>query len=302
MFERLKNGIEDFIDKVSKTELNEKSISSLLEDLKLTLVQNDVAYPTAEKICAELGTKLKTTEVRRFGDHRRTAKEILREVLLETLKKGEPKDLLELIKIKRALKEPAVIVFVGINGTGKTTSIAKVANLLMKKGFTTVLACADTYRTGSIEQIEEHGRRLGVRTIKHKYGADAAAVAYDTINYAKAHGTDVVLIDTAGRMQTNRNLLDEMKKIIRVTKPDLTLLVVDALTGNDAVEQGSVFSQAVPIDGIILTKLDADAKGGSAISISSVTGRPVMFVGVGQAYGDMLPFDPRFIVDKILGE
>jgi len=302
LFERLKNGIEDFIDKVSKTELNEKTISSLLEDLKLTLVQNDVAYPTAEEICAELGTKLKTTEVRRFGDHKSTAKEILREVLLETLKKGEQKDLFELIKIKRALKEPAVIVFVGINGTGKTTSIAKVANLLMKKGFTTVLACADTYRTGSIEQIEEHGRRLGVRTIKHKYGADAAAVAYDTINYAKAHGTDVVLIDTAGRMQTNRNLLDEMKKIIRVAKPDLTLLVVDALTGNDAVEQGSVFSQAVPIDGIILTKLDADAKGGSAISISSVTGRPVMFVGVGQAYGDMLPFDPRFIVDKILGE
>ena len=302
MFERLKDGIEDFIDKVSKTELNEKTINSLLEDLKLTLVQNDVAYPTAEEICAELGTKLKTTEVRRFGDHKSTAKEILREVLLETLKKGEQKDLFELIKIKRALKEPAVIIFVGINGTGKTTSIAKVANLLMKKGFTTVLACADTYRTGSIEQIEEHGRRLGVRTIKHKYGADAAAVAYDTINYAKAHGTDVVLIDTAGRMQTNRNLLDEMKKIIRVAKPDLTLLVVDALTGNDAVEQGSVFSQAVPIDAIILTKLDADAKGGSAISISSVTGRPVMFVGVGQAYGDMLPFDPRFIVDKILGE
>lgn len=302
MFERLKNSLEDFIDKVSKTELNEKTINTLLEDFKLTLVQNDVAYPTAEKICSELGTKLMTTEVRRFGDHKKTAKEILREVLLETLKKGDQKDLFGLIKIKRAIKEPAVIVFVGINGTGKTTSIAKVANLLMKKGFTTVLACADTYRTGSIEQIEEHGRRLGVRTIKHKYGADAAAVAYDTINYAKAHGTDVVLIDTAGRMQTNRNLLDEMKKIIRVTKPDLTLLVVDALTGNDAVEQGSVFSQAVPIDGIILTKLDADAKGGSAISISSVTGRPVMFIGVGQEYGDMLPFDPHFIVERILGE
>jgi len=302
LFERLKNSLEDFIDKVSKTELNEKTINTLLEDFKLTLVQNDVAYPTAEKICSELGTKLMTTEVRRFGDHKKTAKEILREVLLETLKKGDQKDLFGLIKIKRAIKEPAVIIFVGINGTGKTTSIAKVANLLMKKGFTTVLACADTYRTGSIEQIEEHGRRLGVRTIKHKYGADAAAVAYDTINYAKAHGTDVVLIDTAGRMQTNRNLLDEMKKIIRVTKPDLTLLVVDALTGNDAVEQGSVFSQAVPIDGIILTKLDADAKGGSAISISSVTGRPVMFIGVGQEYGDMLPFDPHFIVERILGE
>jgi len=195
-----------------------------------------------------------------------------------------------------------VIVFIGINGTGKTTTVAKIANLLMKKGFTVVLACADTYRTGSIEQIEEHARRLGVKTIKHSYGADAAAVAYDTVNYAKSHGTNVVLIDTAGRMQTNKNLIDEMKKIVRVAKPDITLLVLDSLIGNDAVEQGSTFSEAVPIDGIILTKLDADAKGGSAISVSSVTKKPVIFMGVGQGYGDLIIFDPTFIVNKILGE
>jgi fused signal recognition particle receptor len=302
LFERLKDGLEDFIDKVSKTELNERTITSLLENFRLILLQNDVAYQTVDDICRELGMRLETIEVRRFGDHKREAKEILRGVLLENLKRGEREDFFKIIEAKRASGGPAIIVFVGINGTGKTTSIAKIANLLMRKGYTTVLACADTYRTGSIEQIEEHAKRLGVRTVKHKYGADAAAVAYDTINYAKAHGTDVVLIDTAGRMQTNRNLLDEMKKIIRVARPDLTLLVVDALTGNDAVEQGRVFSQAVPIDGIILTKLDADAKGGSAISISNITGRPVMLIGVGQGYGDMLPFNPEFIVDKILGE
>jgi len=301
LFDRLRTGLEDFIEKVSTTELNEKTINKLLEDFKLTLLQNDVAYQTAEKICSELDAKLKVTAVKRFGDHKKTAKSILREVLLGILEKEQQNSFFESIKHKRDMKEPAVIVFVGINGTGKTTTIAKIANLLTKKGFTTVLACADTYRTGSIEQIEEHARRLGIKTIKHKYGADAAAVAYDTINYAKAHGTDIVLIDTAGRMQTNRNLLDEMKKIIRIAKPDLTILVVDALTGNDAVEQGAVFGEAVPINGIVLTKLDADAKGGSAISISSITGRPVMFIGVGQGYDDLMPFDPHFMVEKILG-
>jgi fused signal recognition particle receptor len=302
LFERLKSGLEDFINNVSKTELSEKTMAQLLEDFKLTLLQNDVAYSIAEKICNELSLQLKEVEVRRFGDHKKTARTILREVLLDTLNKGEQKSFLELVKTKRETKEPAVIVFVGINGTGKTTSIAKIAHLLMKNGYTTVVACADTYRTGSIEQIEEHARRLGVRTIKHDYGSDAAAVAYDTISHAKAHGIDTVLIDTAGRMQTNKNLLDEMKKVIRIAKPDLILLVVDSLTGNDAVEQGSVFSQAVPINGIILTKLDADAKGGSAISISSITEKPVMFLGVGQEYSDLIPFDPNYIVNKILGE
>ena len=302
MFERLKSGLEALLNEISKTELNEKTIGKLVEDLRLVLIQNDVAYPVTEKICSELSEKLRTIEVQRFGDHRKTTKSLLRDILLETLKESKEIGFFELLEMKRAVKEPMVIVFVGINGTGKTTTIAKMASLLMKKGYTVVFACADTYRTGSIEQIEEHARRLGVRTIKHKYGADAAAVAYDTVNYAKAHGTDAVLIDTAGRMQTNKNLLDEMKKIIRVAKPDLTILVVDALTGNDAVEQGSVFSQAVPINGIILTKLDADAKGGGAISISHITGKPVIYVGTGQRYEDLQPFEPPYIVNKILGE
>jgi len=302
LFERLKSGLEALLNEISKTELNEKTIGKLVEDLRLVLIQNDVAYPVTEKICSELSEKLRTIEVRRFGDHRKTTKSLLRDILLETLKESKEIGFFELLEMKRAVKEPMVIVFVGINGTGKTTTIAKMASLLMKKGYTVVFACADTYRTGSIEQIEEHARRLGVRTIKHKYGADAAAVAYDTVNYAKAHGTDAVLIDTAGRMQTNKNLLDEMKKIIRVAKPDLTILVVDALTGNDAVEQGSVFSQAVPINGIILTKLDADAKGGGAISISHITGKPVIYVGTGQRYEDLQPFEPPYIVNKILGE
>ncbi|MEE9458997.1 MAG: signal recognition particle-docking protein FtsY [Candidatus Bathyarchaeia archaeon] len=302
MFEKLKSGLEDFLDKISKTELNEKSIDSLIEDLKLILIQNDVAFTVAESICDQLREQLNALEVKRFTDHLTEAKTILRDILQKTLVDNGKENLFDIIRRKQEKKEPIIIVFIGINGTGKTTTIAKLAHLLIKKGFTTILACADTYRTGSIEQIEEHARRLGVKTIKHTYGSDAAAVAYDAINYAKAHGTDSVLIDTAGRMQTNRNLIDEMKKIIRIAKPDLTLLVIDALTGNDAAEQGASFSKAVSVDGIILTKLDADAKGGSAISVSSITGKQVLFMGVGQEYDDLLPFDPKFILNRILGE
>jgi len=302
LFEKLKSGLEDFLDKISKTELNEKSIDSLIEDLKLILLQNDVAFTVAESICDQLREQLNALEVKRFSDHLTEAKTILRDILQKTLVANGKENLFDIIRRKQEKKEPIIIVFIGINGTGKTTTIAKLAHLLIKKGFTTILACADTYRTGSIEQIEEHARRLGVKTIKHTYGSDAAAVAYDAINYAKAHGTDSVLIDTAGRMQTNRNLIDEMKKIIRIAKPDLTLLVIDALTGNDAAEQAAIFSKAVSVGGIILTKLDADAKGGSAISVSSITGKQVLFMGVGQEYDDLLPFDPKFILNRILGE
>jgi fused signal recognition particle receptor len=218
------------------------------------------------------------------------------------LQKAGSLDIFELVEKKKAAGEPAIIVFVGINGTGKTTSIAKLAHILQKRRRTSILAASDTYRSGSIEQLEEHARRVGVRIIKHKYGGDPAAVAFDAVNYAKAHGLNAVLIDTAGRMQTNKNLLEEMRKIIRVTSPDLTILVVDALTGNDAVEQGKVFGEAVNIDGIILAKLDADVKGGSAISVSYIMGKPVTLVGTGQGYDDLEPFRPEVIIKNLVGQ
>ena len=224
----------------------------------------------------------------------------LQEILLEIMSTKERINLLEMVREKRDTNEPHIIVFVGINGTGKTTSIAKVAKLLMKRGYSVVLACSDTYRAGSIEQLEEHARRLGVRMIKHKYGADPAAVAYDAISHGKAHGVDAVLIDTAGRIQTDKNLMNELAKIKRIISPDLTILTVDALTGNDAVMQAEEFHKSVGIDGTILTKVDADVKGGSALSVTYVTGKPILFIGIGQRYEDLQEFSPEQFAKMIL--
>ncbi len=299
MFEKLRSQFEDFFDKISRTELKGESLEKVLDELEISLVENDVAVSVSEYICQQIREKAEAQTMPRFSDARGPLRDLMRQVLMHVLTPKAGKDVLEVIESKKALGEPAVILLVGINGNGKTTTLAKLGYFLKGKGYGVVLACGDTYRSGSIEQLQEHADRIGVKTIKQTYGADAAAVAFDAVNYARSHGVNAVLIDTAGRMQTNKNLLDEMRKIARVTKPDLVILVVDALTGNDAYEQGRTFMDAVNLDGIILTKLDADAKGGSAVSMSYVTGRPVLFVGTGQRYEDLKPFDPQLILDQL---
>ncbi len=301
MFDRLRAQFSKLYDHISKTELKGKDLDKVLDEFQLSLVENDVAVSVADYVCTQLREKMNSVQFTRFTDPRERVNAILFEVLLSVLQRNGRLDIFDFIDKKKASGEPAVIVFVGINGTGKTTSIAKLAYILQKRGRTSILAASDTYRSGSIEQLEEHARRIGVKMIRHQYGGDPAAVAFDAVNYAKAHGVNAVLIDTAGRMQTNKNLLEEMRKIVRVTNPDLTILVVDALTGNDAVEQGKVFSEAVKIDGIILAKLDADVKGGSAVSISYVMGKPVTLVGTGQKYDDLEPFQPEIIAKNIAG-
>jgi len=301
LFDRLRAQFSTFYDRIAKTELKGKDLDNVLDEFQLSLIENDVAVSAADFISNELREKLKDIQFARFTDPRTRVKVILQEVLLSLLQRAGQLDIFALIDKKKSAGEPAVLVFIGINGTGKTTSIAKLAHVLQKKGRTVILAASDTYRSGSIEQLEEHARRIGVRVIKHQYGADPAAVAFDAVNYAKAHRINVVLIDTAGRMQNNKNLLEEMRKIVRVTNPDLTILVVDALTGNDAVDQGKVFSEAVKIDGIILAKLDADVKGGSAISLSYIMGKPVAMVGTGQKYDDLEPFQAEAIVKNLIG-
>lgn len=300
MFEKLKSGLKGLVSKVTTTELKSESLRPVLGDFKISLAENDVAFPVADRICDEMEKRLNGVQVKRLEDRKKIVEKNLRDVLLEIMQTNGNIDLLKLAEEKRRKNEPLLIVFVGINGTGKTTSIAKVAWFFNKKGYSVVLACSDTYRAGSIEQLEEHAKRLGIRMIKHTYGADPAAVAYDAISHAKSHGINVVLIDTAGRMQTNQNLMSELAKVKRIVQPDLTVLTVDSLTGNDAVMQAEEFHKSVGIDATILTKVDADIKGGSALSVTYVTKKPILFIGVGQTYDDLEPFVPEKFVQMIL--
>ena len=300
MFEKLKSGFKGLVTKVTTTELKAENINPILSDFKMSLAENDVAFPVADKICDELEKRLVGVQVKRLEDREKLVEENLRQVLLEVMLTNNRIELLKKIEEKREAGEPFVLLFVGINGTGKTTTIAKVAQYLRGKGYSVVLAAGDTYRAGSIEQLEEHARRLGIRIIKHKYGGDPAAVAYDAISHAKAHGVNVVLIDTAGRMQTNQNLMNELAKVKRVVQPDLTVLTLDSLIGNDAVMQAEEFHKSIGVDATILTKVDADVKGGSALSVTYVTQKPILFIGVGQEYKDLELFNPEKFVDMVL--
>ena len=205
-------------------------------------------------------------------------------------------DLMKLIDEKKEKGEPFVICFLGINGSGKTTTIAKMGQMLLDRKYSVVLAAADTFRAAAIDQLQIHADNLGVRMIRHDYGSDPAAVAFDAVSHAKAKKVDVVLIDTAGRMHSNSNLQDEMKKIVRVAKPDLKIFVGESITGNDCVEQAKAFDEAVQIDGIILSKADIDEKGGAAISISYVTRKPILFIGTGQEYKDIKAFSSQEMI------
>ena len=302
MFEKLRNGLKSIVNKISNTGFTDKDLEPLLWDLQLQLIGNDVSVEVAERVCSELKERLVGAEAPRFGDKSGVVKQALLDSLEAVMNNGKGIDLLRLIDESKKKGEPFSIMFVGINGTGKTTTIAKVAHLLKKHGYSIVLASGDTYRAGAIEQLEEHGRRLGLRVIRHKYGSDAAAVGFDAVEHAKAQGIDVVLIDTAGRMQTNRNLMDELQKVKRVVQPKLTIMILDSLIGNDATEQAMTFNQHIGFDAAILTKVDTDAKGGSSLSVSYLTGKPVLFVGVGQEYDDLQPFNAEWFAEKLLSD
>ncbi|MDV3104454.1 signal recognition particle-docking protein FtsY [Thermococcus waiotapuensis] len=288
------------LDRLLQVEIKEKDVDEAIGELELELLEADVALEVVDELREKIKGKLVGKKVRIGSDKGKIIEEAVKEAVLEVLTPPRKIDLPEMIRSKE--EKPFVIAFVGFNGGGKTTTIAKLAHWLKKQGFSVVVAASDTFRAGAIEQLEEHAKRVGVKVIKHSYGADPAAVAYDAIQHAKARGIDVVLIDTAGRNELNRNLMDEMKKIVRVTKPDLVIFVGDSLAGNSIIEQARQFNEAVRIDGVILTKLDADARGGAALSISHAIGAPILFVGVGQGYDDLKPFDERWFVDLIFGE
>jgi len=278
-------------EKIVSTKLSYEKFENLFSDLELILMENNVAMEVIDKIKYDLRQNLMEKPIKRTGIEE-TIKESLKNSIDDLFKVDEI-DLLKKIKYE---EKPFVIAFFGINGSGKTTTIAKIANLLKEKNISCVLAASDTFRAASIEQLQIHADKLGIKLIKHDYGSDPAAVAFDAIKHAKAKNIDVVLIDTAGRLHSNQNLMQEMKKIIRVAKPNLKIFIGESITGNDCVEQAKAFDEAVGIDGIILAKADIDEKGGTAISISYVTKKPIIYLGTGQEYSDLKEFDPSLIV------
>ena len=300
MFEKLKSGFKGLVNKVTTTELKTENLNPILSEFKMSLAKTTWPTLLQKKSAATLKNASVGVQVKRLDDRKKVVEDNLRQVLLEVMLTDKRIDLLKMAEEKRKKKEPFTLMFVGINGTGKTTTIAKVAQFFQDKRYTVILAGADTYRAGSIEQLEEHAKRLGVRVIKSTYGGDPAAVAYDAVSHAKAHGINVVLIDTAGRMQTNQNLMNELIKVKRVVCPDMTILAVDSLIGNDAVMQAEEFNKAIGIDATILTKVDADVKGGSALSVTYVTQKPILFIGVGQGYKDLELFNPEKFVNMVL--
>jgi len=280
-----------------KSIISDEKLDELLWELEVGLLESDVAYSVIESLKNDIKEELKYASFSK-GKVNEIIERVLKHAISHVLKSNN----FDFDEFLTKNEKPLTIMFVGVNGSGKTLSIAKMATMLKDKGFSSVMAAGDTFRAGAIEQLGIHAKNIGVKIIKHGPGADPAAVAYDAIEHAKAKHKDVVLLDTAGRMQTNINLMDEMAKIKRVAQPDLILFVGDALAGNDAVEQAKRFNEIVGINGVILTKVDTDAKGGSALSVAYTIGKPLLFIGVGQEYTDQIEFDAEWMIKNIFSE
>ncbi|HDO20681.1 MAG TPA: signal recognition particle-docking protein FtsY [Candidatus Bathyarchaeota archaeon] len=302
MFNRLKKTFQQVLTTISMKNITEKDLEPVLFNWKLQLLSCDVAYQVAEYFEEKVLTSLKGRKISRFNKELPLiVKNALKEAVLDIVRKAGTMNLTKLIEEKTSNEIPFKMVFVGVNGSGKTTTIAKLAYILKRKDLLSVLACSDTFRAGAEEQLAIHANRLKLKMIKHQYGADPAAVAYDAVKYAQSHDLPVVLIDTAGRMQTDKGLMDELKKIIRVINADLVVFIGDALAGNDALYQAEIFDKEVGIDCSIITKVDADVKGGTALSILYATKKPILYLGVGQKYSDLIPFTVDWLLNKIFG-
>jgi len=297
MLEKLKSTFSIFVKKT----LTEENLGKTLAELNLLLISNDVATETADLITSKISDSLRNEQISLLSSKKKYLSEVLKEAIAEILTPEKDINLIEEIRKKKETGLPYVMIFLGVNGTGKTTTIAKLAYYLKKHNITSVASASDTFRAAAIEQLTYHMNNVGIRVIKHEYKSDPASVAYDAINHASAKNIDVVLVDTAGRQVSNKNLMIEMQKIVRVAEPDLIVFVGDSLAGNDALNQAKEFNRNVGIDANILTKLDADTKGGSALSISYETRKPIIFVGTGQKYDDLKPFDRDFFISNILG-
>ena len=300
MFEKLKRAFSDISKSIGQKEISEKDIEVLSEETLFSLIESDVAHEVAIKIVDDLKSALTQSQA-----EKKYSQEISRRVLSSLLRNlfqsNEKRDIVqEIIEKKKLRKGPYVIVFLGINGTGKTTTVAKISTKMRKHGLSVLFAAADTHRAGAIEQLNQHGKNLGIKVISQRYGADPSAVARDAVEHARKNYVDVVLIDTAGRIQTSKNLMEEIGKIVRVVKPDMKIFVGDSLSGNDTINQAREFFQYTDFDGTILTKSDADSKGGAAVSIVFLTKKPILFLGIGQGYDDLAEFESEKFLNSLL--
>ena len=301
MFEQLRKAFSSATRNIIHKELTEKDLNNVLSELEIALLQSDIAQEVIDVIVTKLKSELIGTKLEKEQNTANIVQIKFRNAIVEMFSGSGEVDLIKKITEKKDKRGgPFIVVFLGINGTGKTTTVAKVAHFLRKHNISVVLAAGDTHRAGAIEQISLHAEKLSLKVITQRYGADPSAVGRDAIEYAKKHHIDVVLVDTAGRMQTAKNLMDEINKIVRVVKPDIKLFVGDSLAGNDTINQAREFFEYTNFDGAILTKIDADAKGGSAISIVHITSRPIVYLGIGQGYEDIIPFDAGRFIDSIL--
>lgn len=286
-----------------KFKISKEYFDNIFSELEDLMLENNVALEVVDKVREGLKKELVGLEI----DKDKVEEEIKKalKLAIETYLFVEDFDIFDRIKEKKKEqkekeeKEPFVIVFFGINGSGKTTTIAKIASMLKKNNLKVVLAACDTFRAASIEQLSEHADKLKVEIIKNQYNADPASVGFDAIKHAKSKNLDVVLIDTAGRMHTKSSLMKEMEKIVRVTKPDLKIFIAESITGNDAIEQARIFNSEIGIDGIILSKTDVDEKSGTILSVSYVTGKPILYLGTGQDYGDLEKFKKEKILEQL---
>jgi len=303
MFEKIRDAFKKAADTIASSigekELGEKEVNELLDNLFNELIEYDVALESAEQIINSLRNHLIKIRVPRFGDRLGIINSSLYEAFMDLLRDVPNLDLIQSIEEKKG--RPFIMMYLGPNGYGKTTSIAKITKYLLDRRYSVIWAAADTFRAGAIEQLEGHATKLGIKVIRHQYGADPAAVVYDAIQHASSRHIDVVMIDTAGRMHTDKSLMEEIRKIHRVASPDLTIFVADALMGNEALEIARTYAKYVPINAIMVTKVDAYPKGGSILTLLIELKKPIIFMGTGQGYDDLQSFDKSIFIKQILG-
>ena len=294
MLDKIKNVVSNLSKIAVEKQISEKELDIVIENLKIDLLESEIPFDLVEKISENIKKHMIDRKFSRSDEFKEIIKNEFTKSIVEIFDKVEDVDLINLIKTNK--DNPFKILIVGINGSGKTTTVAKIGYLLKENNISSVIVAGDTFRSGAIEQIKEHADRLNLKLIAQEYGSDPAAVARDGVEYSKTHNIDAVIIDTSGRVQTNNNLMQEVLKINNVINPDFTIFIGDSLAGNDLVSQAQEFFKFTEFNGSILTKVDADVKGGAILSILSESSKPIIYIGTGQEYKDLEKFnEERFL-------